>query len=298
MSKAAVSSTNLMLITAKTITPSFAPWSTPPFRVCQSDRVPPILTACYRLVRKAAIHFRRTGWISSLASSCIRGVVNKMKSLCEISEEQSSRSLTTIHRFINSLQYVQKGICCRMVWLSSEIEFNQFFSQMFCFGLSSITEQLEWLRRKLQGGQTKVHSSALQVCNAVRLVWMSKSFTAVTTNTRPRMFLFVSGWNLSFRGRQSTVSMVFSRALTEKVPSSLNEGRRKSTRIISHDDHAFNFIYLIKMKDYIVKTTRSLRAEWVRAIDNFVYMMTSSKCRPGTILENLYPRQNFVPVFL
>ena len=137
MSKAAVSSTNLMLITAKTNTPSFAPWSTPPFRVCQSDRVPPILTACYRLVRKAAIHFRRTGWISSLASSCIRGVVNKMKSLCEISEEQSSRSLTTIHRFINSLQYVQKGICCRMVWLSSEIEFNQFFSQMFCFWLSS-----------------------------------------------------------------------------------------------------------------------------------------------------------------
>ena len=112
------------------------------------------------------------------------------------------------------------------------------------------------------------------------------------------MFLFFSGWNLSFRGRQSTVSMVFSRALTEKVPSSLNEGRRKSTRIISHDDHAFNFIYLIKMKDYIVKTTRSLRAEWVRAIDNFVYMMTSSKCRPGTILENLYPPQNFVPVFL
>ena len=29
-----------------------------------------------------------------------------------------------------------------------------------------------------------------------------------------------------FRGRQTTVSMVFSPALTEKVPSSLNEGRR------------------------------------------------------------------------
>ena len=124
ISKAVVSSTNLMrrcqwhrnlfVITAKTITPSFAPWSTPPFRVCQSDRVPPILTACYRLVRKAAIHFRRTGWISSLASSCISGVVNKMKSLCEISEEQSSRSLTSIHRFIDSLQHVQKGICCRI----------------------------------------------------------------------------------------------------------------------------------------------------------------------------------------
>ena len=140
--------------------------------------------------------------------------------------------------------------------------------------------------------------SVMQCDWSGHMVWMSKSFTAVTTNTRPRMFLFLSGWNLSFLGRQSTVSMVFSRALTKKVPSSLNEGRRKSTRIISHDDHAFNFIYLIKMKDYIVKTTRSLRAEWVRAIDNFVYMMTSSKCRPGTILENLYPPQNFVPVFL
>ena len=63
--------------------------------------------------------------------------------------------------------------------------------------------------------------------------------------------------NLSFRGRQSTVSMVFhARALTEKVPSSLNEGR-----IISKpkDDGFLN--YFIKMKDYIVKTTRSLRAE-------------------------------------
>ena len=36
----------------------------------------------------------------------------------------------------------------------------------------------------------------------------------------------------------------------------------------------------------------------VRAIDNFVYMMTSSKWRPGTILENLYAPQNFDPVFL
>ena len=47
----------------------------------------------------------------------------------------------------------------------------------------------------------------------------------------------------------------FPRALTEKVPSSLNEGR-----IISNDDGFLN--YFIKMKDYIVKTTRSLRAEW------------------------------------
>ena len=55
--------------------------------------------------------------------------------------------------------------------------------------------------------------------------------------------------------RQSTVSMVFSRALTEKVPSSLNEGQRL-TRIILNDDVVFD--YFIKMKDYIVKKTRSL----------------------------------------
>ena len=36
----------------------------------------------------------------------------------------------------------------------------------------------------------------------------------------------------------------------------------------------------------------------VRAIDNFVYMMTSSKWRPGTILKKLYSPQNFVPAFL
>ena len=50
--------------------------------------------------------------------------------------------------------------------------------------------------------------------------------------------------------------MVFSRALTEKVPSSsLNE----LTRIISNDDGVFN--YFIKMKDYIVEPTTSPRAE-------------------------------------
>ena len=82
------------------------------------------------------------------------------------------------------------------------------------------------------------------------------AITVATTNTRPRRD-FSLCWNLGFRGRQSTVSMVFSRALTEKVPSSsLNE----LTRIISNDDGVFN--YFIKMKDYIVKTTRSLRAEW------------------------------------
>ena len=36
----------------------------------------------------------------------------------------------------------------------------------------------------------------------------------------------------------------------------------------------------------------------VRAIDNFVYMMTSSKWRPGTILKKSYSPQNFVPAFL
>ena len=46
----------------------------------------------------------------------------------------------------------------------------------------------------------------------------------------------------------------FPRALTEKVPSSLNEGQ-----INSKDDGFLNC--LIKMNDYIVKTTRSLRAD-------------------------------------
>ena len=80
--------------------------------------------------------------------------------------------------------------------------------------------------------------------------------TAATTNTRPRRDFFLC-WNLSFRGRQSTVSIVFSRPLTKKVPaSSLNE----LTRIISNDDGVFN--YFIKTKDYIDKTTRSLQDEW------------------------------------
>ena len=43
-----------------------------------------------------------------------------------------------------------------------------------------------------------------------------------------------------------------------RLPSSLNKGRRL-TRIISNDDNLFN--YFIKIKDYIVKTTRSLVAE-------------------------------------
>ena len=40
----------------------------------------------------------------------------------------------------------------------------------------------------------------------------------------------------------------------EKVPSS---SPNELTRIISNDDGVFN--YFFKMKDYIVKTTRSLR---------------------------------------
>ena len=69
---------------------------------------------------------------------------------------------------------------------------------------------------------------------------------------------FLSLLKLSFHGCQSTVSMVFSCTLTEKVPSSLNERQRLA--IISHDDSIF--VYFIKMKDYIVKTMRSLWAAW------------------------------------
>ena len=51
--------------------------------------------------------------------------------------------------------------------------------------------------------------------------------------------------NLSFRGqRQQTVSIVFSRALTEKVPSSLNEGRSpiRIESLSNHDNgHNDNF---------------------------------------------------------
>ena len=88
----------------------------------------------------------------------------------------------------------------------------------------------------------------------------SKSFTAVTTNPRPRMEF--SLWlKPGFSWTSISCFHGFSRAPTEKVPSSLNEGRRQGTRIISNDDSVFNFIYSIKMKEYIVKTARSLRAE-------------------------------------
>ena len=66
----------------------------------------------------------------------------------------------------------------------------------------------------------------------------------------PSKGFFSVCWNLSFLGRQSTVSMVFLRALTERVPLSLNEGRRL-TRIILNDD--FELRACIE-KAYVVAT--------------------------------------------
>ena len=82
----------------------------------------------------------------------------------------------------------------------------------------------------------------------------NNKITAVTTNTRLwRVFFCV--FKPEFSWTSINCFHGFPRALTEKVPSSQNEGR-----IISNDDGFLN--YFIKMKDYIVKTTRSLRAEW------------------------------------
>ena len=58
------SDSSLFVITVKRITPSLVPWGTPPFSVNQSDRVLPILTACFRDVKNAAIQDKRTGWTS------------------------------------------------------------------------------------------------------------------------------------------------------------------------------------------------------------------------------------------
>ena len=87
ISKADVSSTNLIrshqsdsslfVITVKRIIPSLVPWGKPPLSVYQSDGVPPIVTACCRLVKNAAIQLRSAGWTSqasSLFSSCIKMV--------------------------------------------------------------------------------------------------------------------------------------------------------------------------------------------------------------------------------
>ena len=80
------------------------------------------------------------------------------------------------------------------------------------------------------------------------------SIAAVATDTRLWM-VFICLFKPEFSWTSINCFNGFPLALTEKVPSSLNEGR-----IISNDDGFLN--YFIKMKDYIVKTTRSLRAEW------------------------------------
>ena len=67
--------------------------------------------------------------------------------------------------------------------------------------------------------------------------------------------LALSLFKPAFFGHQLTVSMVLSRALTEKVPSSLNQ-RVKTYKTILNDHRISNIT-----KDYIVKTTRSLKAE-------------------------------------
>ena len=64
------SDSSLFFITVKRITPSLNHWGTP-VSVHQSDRVLPILTACFRDVKNAAIQDKRTGWTSRSASSCI-----------------------------------------------------------------------------------------------------------------------------------------------------------------------------------------------------------------------------------
>ena len=73
--------------------------------------------------------------------------------------------------------------------------------------------------------------------------------TVVTTNMRLWRVFFCL-FKPEFRGHQSTVSMVF-HALWQ---------RRFPRRWMKNNDSFLN--YFIKMKDYIVKTTRSLRAEW------------------------------------
>ena len=85
------------------------------------------------------------------------------------------------------------------------------------------------------------------------------ALTAVTTNTRNRrVFFFCSLFTPEFSRTSIKCFHGFPSALTEKVPSSLKEGRRL-TRKITNDEGVFH--YSIKMKDYIVRTTRSLRAE-------------------------------------
>ena len=104
-----------------------------------------------------------------------------------------------------------------------------------------------WTSQRLFKSNPQVnHRTHLKDCTPAYL-------TAVATDTSRWRFFFCL-----FKPEFSWMSINrfhgFPRALTEKVPSSLNEGR-----IILNDDGFLN--YFIKMKDYIVKTTRSLRAE-------------------------------------
>ena len=55
------SDSSLFVITIKRITPNLVPWGTPPFSVNQSQNVLPILTACFRFAKNAAIQEKRTG---------------------------------------------------------------------------------------------------------------------------------------------------------------------------------------------------------------------------------------------
>ena len=84
-----------------------------------------------------------------------------------------------------------------------------------------------------------------------------------------------------------------------------NEARTAELAIIiSYPTNASGIIVLLKTPPKYIelndnKNEKKVPAtKAVRAIDNFVYMMTSSKWRPGTILKKLYPPQNFVPAFL
>ena len=45
------SESSLFVITVKRITPNLVPWGTPPFSVSQSDKVLPVLTACFQYVK-------------------------------------------------------------------------------------------------------------------------------------------------------------------------------------------------------------------------------------------------------
>ena len=85
---------------------------------------------------------------------------------------------------------------------------------------------------------------------------------SLTTNKRPRRIFFLSVETWVFVDVNQLFPLFSHTLWQSKVLSSLNERRRLSrlSRIISNDDGVLNDF--IKMKDYVVKTTRSLRAEW------------------------------------